>query len=863
MNFPFSKSNKPLEVETIDGPEADSLLLNPYIAIVDKYTVTKNGVFSLTFELPSFSSIDGIGNFDGLNNAFAKAIGALPPLTSFQYSILPELVDPEEYMRYFIERGKGWESLSLQLGAEDEQRNQRDIKSAKALSNLGQSMGDLISKWFDAKNPTVNKSYITISWKIPSIEVKSLFKKEEDTVTYTYEDLQNHLPTADQYLLNLTQIFVKAFGGVGLQLRILAPQEALQVNWRVLNPAFKDNNRDNAQRLAEDIYQGQASQKKAPPDLHYLSSNLSYEQLSDVMVPNTMQEYVEYMRADDSYLNCWVVYDFQPDRPVNLQSLNQLDGGWSGVMYITIPDKAQIAQKMDKKSVQSQAKAITRASYGRLTDFANERDVFAAEKARADIAIDGVIPIYATFFVMQTAPDIDTLSKRNREMESLFKTLGVKHYLGRSVQRPLWEQFLLTGQTTFNQNPRNLTADSMANFFWPTIENINDDEGIYFGVDNVTKLPILQKVFGDADELTPVFLTLGTMGSGKSVSMRSYMAMCLFANQPVFAIDIEGELKQFCEYYGGRYIELGGDEMSSETINALDVPLVSDSMKQQIKKGTEHLIEFVEAINGRPIPHGAEFNALENAYKEALKGKGWIDDETEELIPENWNRDNAPLLEDILTELEVSRLYPNESKYLANMIRSYAEGIYADDFNVSTSFDISNEKLVIFGLSNLSVTADSALLNVTIWQIMTLIWGEIVRRHRSDPSIANHVFFDEAWALLDSANGAKLIENMARRFRKYRASLSLFTQQVNEFIDNVQSQRILSIVGNYIVMRQNAYSADKLARSINLHPAIATQLGNLPMGTGYFITPEKTQRTTMMIPSNIGLIVDKAKLRNH
>jgi len=59
---------------------------------------------------------------------------------------------------------------------------------------------------------------------------------------------------------------------------------------------------------------------------------------------------------------------------------------------------------------------------------------------------------------------------------------------------------------------------------------------------------------------------------------------------------------------------------------------------------------------------------------------------------------------------------------------------------------------------------------VYLWQVMGLMWSEVLRRNEGRPEVANHVMLDEVWALLRTPWGAAAIENMARRFRKCRGA---------------------------------------------------------------------------------------------
>ena len=95
-----------------------------------------------------------------------------------------------------------------------------------------------------------------------------------------------------------------------------------------------------------------------------------------------------------------------------------------------------------------------------------------------------------------------------------------------------------------------------------------------------------------------------------------------------------------------------------------------------------------------------------------------------------------------------------------------------------------------------------------LWQILGLIWSEVLGRYMKDHSTANNVMLDEVWALLKAPGGVGAIENRARRFRKRKAGLWMATQEVREFLDSGDTKKILSI--------QTYYESMWIARGLNI-----------------------------------------------
>jgi hypothetical protein len=180
------------------------------------------------------------------------------------------------------------------------------------------------------------------------------------------------------------------------------------------------------------------------------------------------------------------------------------------------------------------------------------------------------------------------------------------------------------------------------------------------------------------------------------------------------------------------------------------------------------------------------------------------------------------------------------------MLRPYAEGVYAPYFNTPTTFDIAEESLVVFGLQHVNAVSDQ--LRVYLWQVMGLIWGEVLRRHAVEPSGAQHVFLDEVWKLMEAPGGGAAIENMARRFRKRRTALWMASQEVGEFLDSPDGRRILSVVGNTFLMEQRPVEAKRLQETFSLSDHITHTLQRLGTGHGILILPEGNLRIWVAVP---------------
>jgi hypothetical protein len=800
--------------------------------------LTNDGAFVVMLEMPPLDiGITG-QDFGRWAERYELALEKLPPGTSFQVTVLLEPHDETHDLAYFIDSARHWGDTADSEGA-----THRNVDQASALAAAAEQMAASLAAWFDETQPVTWRSILTLHHRPGLQATKSFLFSRNGQAAPSIEGLLSHAPAAREVLQQRLSLLMTSFAAAGIPLRLLSPGEMCQALWRALHPAATSASTTDAQELALELAADNPAHRRAPPPAEAFHPGLTLDALSDLLAPDTVLERDSWIEIDGVKLAGYVVHDFRPNRPAMIHRLVNLEGGWSGSLHLEVADPAVIANKLRTREVQLSAQEYAKAQKGLLANFASHQEVGAVQEQRMQMETTGQTPVFIQLFVTRSARDERILSKRCRDLESLLTTIGASAFPARHSQLLLWKSTLPLGSLALNQKPRNMTPGSLGTFFWPTEERLLDPGGIYVGIDERNKLPVRIDPFGAEADRTPSYLILGRPGAGKSVMLRSVILSSLLAGCRAMAIDVEGEMKDFCDRYGGRYIEVG--TASGERINVLDIP--PDS-QDPLLAGTEHLIAFCEAVRGQPIPKGREWNALAEAYQMALEDRGWLTQSGNSSSPSRWKHEDAPRLSDIARILETA---PSEtSRSLAEMLRPYAQGVYAPYFNTPTTFDITEESLVVFGLQHVNAVSDQ--LRVYLWQVMGLIWGEVIRRHAAAPSGAQHVFLDEVWKLMEAPGGGAAIENMARRFRKRRTALWMASQEVGEFLDSPDGRRILSVVGNTFLMEQRPVEARRLQQTLSLSDHVTHSLQRLGTGHGILVLPEGNIRVWVAVPDAWG-----------
>ena len=121
-------------------------------------------------------------------------------------------------------------------------------------------------------------------------------------------------------------------------------------------------------------------------------------------------------------------------------------------------------------------------------------------------------------------------------------------------------------------------------------------------------------------------------------------------------------------------------------------------------------------------------------------------------------------------------LEDSEAKDLGQMLYPYTEsGAYGKYFNGKANIDLENN-LVVIELEELKERKD--LQSVVVQMMVVNITNKMFLGDRKTPF---NIVFDEAWDMLRGKQGGVFIETLARRLRKYRGSLVVGTQSVNDF----------------------------------------------------------------------------------
>ena len=278
---------------------------------------------------------------------------------------------------------------------------------------------------------------------------------------------------------------------------------------------------------------------------------------------------------------------------------------------------------------------------------------------------------------------------------------------------------------------------------------------------------------------------VGRSGSGKSVFMQELITSILGLGGHVFVFDVGRSFEKLCRLLSGQFVEFGPN--TNLCLNPFStIPTDNDEVASDALAMLKSVLIMMAAPN-----HGLDDSSaalLEQAMLETwqrYKNKSTISD-----IADWLNERGTQKAEDL-----GQALYP----YTTN-------GTYGRFFNGTSTVNLDNA-LIVIELEELKERKD---LQAVVVQMMIInITNQLFLGDRKTPFC---IVFDEAWDMLRGKQSGVFIETLARRLRKYRGSLVVGTQSVNDFFQSPGAQAAFDNSDWMCMLSQKPESIDQLKK---------------------------------------------------
>ncbi|MCC6177290.1 MAG: ATP-binding protein [Chloroflexi bacterium] len=447
--------------------------------------------------------------------------------------------------------------------------------------------------------------------------------------------------------------------------------------------------------------------------------------------------------------------------------------------------------------VQLHSSRLLEARGGRLADPEREVAYEDAERLR-DALQRGEEKVFSVgLYVLLRASSLATLDDLTRRVEVTLDGMLAHSRVTIFEQDAGFRSCLPEGQDYLLVS-RNLDTSSLATTFPFSSSTLTMEHGVLYGIAKHNASPVIFDPFDPSLENANA-VVFAKSGAGKSYFTKLMALRNLLFGVDFLVIDPEDEYRTLCDAVGGQYVRLASS--SAQHLNPFDLPPPDedwegrDPLAEQVA-ALLALLEIMLAEPGRPLG-SYERAILDRALYRTYAAKG--------IDPDPATHDKpVPLMRDLLTALadETGDAAADIATRLERYVGGSLAGIFADSTNVAL-----DRRFVVFNVQAL----EPELRPLGIHLITTFVWNQVRRSRR--PRL---LIIDEAWSLMQYAEGGAFLAAMARRARKYYLGLVTITQDVADFLDADHGRTVLANAAIKLLMKQDASTIQPVVGAFQL-----------------------------------------------
>ena len=353
---------------------------------------------------------------------------------------------------------------------------------------------------------------------------------------------------------------------------------------------------------------------------------------------------------------------------------------------------------------------------------------------------------------------------------------------------------------------RTLLTESVAVFVPFRAQEISDPKGIYYGINPISRNPIL---CSKANLLNPSAWRLGVPGSGKSMGMKDEIyRIALGTEDDILVCDPEGEYSPLIQALGGQVIQVAPG--SGHHINAMDMTNgYAPEGEDPIIAKSQFVLSLFEQVTGGQeqiniIQKGIIDNCVRRVYTECEKGG------------------EPPTLAALQKALYN---HPDEeARPLAKMLELFVNGslnLFAHPTNVNLS-----SRLVSYDILRLGTQMKALGLLV----IMDALMNRVAKNWKEGRK--THIIMDEFHVIFEHQYSAQFALVAWRQFRKRNGYPTGLTQNVEYLMQSKESRMLLSNSEFVVMHSQSASDRQILAELFSLSPEQLRYVTDAEPGSG-------------------------------
>lgn len=355
---------------------------------------------------------------------------------------------------------------------------------------------------------------------------------------------------------------------------------------------------------------------------------------------------------------------------------------------------------------------------------------------------------------------------------------------------------------------RTLTTESLAAFMPFRVQEINHNNGIYYGQNEISK----NMIIANRNELlNGNSFILGISGSGKSFAAKNEIVSIALkdSNADIIIIDPEREYSKLIEALDGENIYISAT--SQNHINAMDINSEYGDGDNPIILKSEFILSLCENLmeekNLGPKEKSIIDRCTSKVYRAYQQGN---------------YQGIAPTLQDFREEL-LKQPEP-EAHDIAVSIELFTNGSF-NTFAKNTNVNINN-RIVCYDILDLG----EQLLPIGMLVVLDSILNRItINRQKGRKT---YIFIDEIYLLFKHEYSANFLFKLWKRVRKYGAFCTGITQNVDDLLQSHTARTMLSNSEFLIMLNQSGTDSEELAKLLNISESQIGYITNVGIGKG-------------------------------
>ena len=362
---------------------------------------------------------------------------------------------------------------------------------------------------------------------------------------------------------------------------------------------------------------------------------------------------------------------------------------------------------------------------------------------------------------------------------------------------------------------RTLTTEALAVLMPFKAQEIRHQGGVYYGQNVISKNLILANRW---ELLNANGFVLGVSGSGKSfTAKRELAALALATGDDIICIDPESEYRPIIEGLGGEVVNISAT--SPNHINAMDMEQGYGDGENPVVLKSEFLLSLCEQLMGSGKLSAKEKSIIDrcagNIYEEYIK-----------------NYQGAPpTLKDLHRDLMMQKEPVAHDIALAlELFTTGSLDVFAHQTNINTK-----SRILCFDIQDLGENLKSVGLLV----MLDAIYNRVIQNRREGKY--THVYIDEIYLFFANGSGSghsitnyssEFLYKCWKRFRKYGATLTGITQNVEECLLSNTARMMFANSEFLLMLNQATTDREQLARLLGASDTQMSYVDNAPAGHG-------------------------------